>query len=623
MKKGFLLLFILSLFIVRVNAQQVPPVPEESIAYGYCTSDEKDFNSFTTGDGEQHVGIAIQTTAAELKKLGNRIEAIRIAFKSMDVKDIQLFITKDFAEEPILSQNATIKNTGWNYFALNNPYDIKDTDETFYIGCKLTMSGYALHYEKVGAKNTMADWVYLNEKWINLSGNNGLGEPCVNTIQVMLSGGDYSNETPQYDAEINKINSELYIKTKEDFPLGGVVRNNGIKTINSFDITYTIGEESDTQSFTAAIPNGASYEFQLPDQNIAEDGIYIIQMSIGNINDRQTDENSENNQLSINVETANKFLKRDKILIDQFTGQQCGFCPQGHAAITEAIKDIEDKVAWVAHYSYDEKGTFTITIHHTLASYFGVNSAPQCMIDRTYIPGISTKTTSPIFNPIRTISRTIIDQMLATPTFVSINLEGSDYDPETRILKVTASGEFVKELPNARLNVYISEDGFIASQASGGSKYQHNHVMRAALTPTVGAEVEIVNGKYTKTYTYQVPEKIGNADVNPYNMNIIAFIANKITSKKNECQVLNVATIPVSALPTGIHTAKNVNISTYTNGNTLYIQGEYNKAIVYNANGNVVKQINAQQEAIQLEQGLYIVKVMSNDQFITQKVVIK
>lgn len=623
MKKGFLLLFILSLFIVRVNAQQVLPVPEESIAYGYCTSDEKDFNSFTTGDGEQHVGIAIQTTAAELKKLGNRIEAIRIAFKSMDVKDIQLFITKDFAEEPILSQNATIKNTGWNYFALNNPYDIKDTDETFYIGCKLTMNGYALHYEKVGTKNTIADWIYLNGKWTNLSGNNGLGEPCVNTIQVMLSGGDYSKETPQYDAEINKINSELYIKTKEDFSLGGVVRNNGIKTINSFDITYIIGEESHTQSFTAAIPNGASYEFQLPDQNIAEDGIYPVTVSISNINEGQADENSKNNQLSINLEAASKFLQRNKILIDQFTGQQCGFCPQGHAAIAEAINGIEDKVAWVAHYSYDNTGTFTLPIHHTIASYFGVQGAPQCMVDRTYLPGISTDERSPIFNPIRTIKRKIIDQMLAIPTFVSIDLEGSDYDPETRTLTVTASGEFLKEIPNAALSIYITEDGFKAYQASGGQNYEHNHVTRAVLTFTAGTEIDVANNKYSKTYTYKVPEKIGGASVNPYNMHIVAFVAPKIAGKKNECQVLNTTSVPVAQLPTGIHTAENVNISTYTDGNTLYIQGEYDKAIVYNANGNVVKQINTQQEAIQLEQGLYIVKVMDNDQFITQKVVIK
>ena len=121
----------------------------------------------------------------------------------------------------------------------------------------------------------------------------------------------------------------------------------------------------------------------------------------------------------------------------------------------------------------------------------------------------------------------------AYPTFAEVNADCS-FNETTRMATVAVQGRVSSEFDlmvgeDARLTVYLTEDGLVSPQLNNGTwvnNYVHNGVFRKALGSIKGTPLNMVNdGYYKNVYRFSIP---GNWDWTK--MHVVAFISRPITN---------------------------------------------------------------------------------------------
>jgi len=234
--------------------------------------------------------------------------------------------------------------------------------------------------------------------------------------------------------------------------------------------------------------------------------------------------------------TVKNYLKGNAILLEDFTATWCGPCYSGMKNIHKQMEGFGDKVILVCHHLSDD---FAIQHSRTLSDFYGVEGIPSSMIDRT--KGVVGEEV--IFHP-GYLTKAILDKMLTQPKSVTISLTTS-YNEGSKNIKIKVEGELLQSLPKAKLNVYLVQDGIVYKQNGGGDNYVHRNALRAVLSEgTWGDALGVSQGKYSKEYTYKLPEKIGKFATNPAQMYIVAFVADAVnTSGDNTKNVVHNAAI--------------------------------------------------------------------------------
>lgn len=193
-----------------------------------------------------------------------------------------------------------------------------------------------------------------------------------------------------------------------------------------------------------------------------------------------------------------------KMIIEHFTTLQCSNCPEGLVALNGAVNN-DPNVVWVSHHVGFGEDELTVKDSNKLMNY-GVTGAPNVMFDR-----MQTELNSLVFVPHALGAETmrqIIDNRLASEANVGIDVT-TDYDPDTRLLKVSVKLERNADLPaDALLSVQLVENAVKAKRPQAGSNgYFHSHVFRQTLTDIMGDEIEWADDNTaTTTYEATLPE---------------------------------------------------------------------------------------------------------------------
>ena len=137
----------------------------------------------------------------------------------------------------------------------------------------------------------------------------------------------------------------------------------------------------------------------------------------------------------------------------------------------------------------------------------------------------------------------------------------------------------------------------LLSDGTVENNYVHNHVLRAYITNPNGERMDVVDGKYSKSYTYIVPTK-WNID----NMDVVATVG-KYAPKVDDSNVMdvditNAAIVKLTGGVSGITNVKAGGASTAADG-------------IYTINGTRVNDAKAK--------GIYIVRKDG----VARKVVVK
>ena len=230
------------------------------------------------------------------------------------------------------------------------------------------------------------------------------------------------------------------------------------------------------------------------------------------------------------------------VLIEEFTGVNCGYCPDGHRIVKEIMAAHPNNVFAInIHAGSYAANTYTTTDGEAIRANWNVTSFPAGMINRTVFTG-----SSPVYN--RGYFSTYSNAILAQSTFVNIAARCT-IDCDTRVATVTVEMFYTdsSDVSENYLQVALLQDNILGRQ-SGMSynpsqiingQYNHMHMFRANITgKTWGDTITATDsGSFvSKTYTYNIPASISNVPVLLQDVNILAFVTKSKKDVVNVCK---------------------------------------------------------------------------------------
>ena len=218
--------------------------------------------------------------------------------------------------------------------------------------------------------------------------------------------------------------------------------------------------------------------------------------------------------------TANAQTAHRRILLEEFSTAQCGFCPDGDVIASKIVRD-HPSVIWVTHHA--GFGTDSMTAPHSpaIAGAF-VNFAPSGVIDRVKYP----KHVAPYENlgNIRSKWDSLVTAHLGDEQYAEIRIV-STYRASSQQLECEVEVEFsaVPATGDLRLHLFVVEDSIVGAgkgydqtnyfNSTAGHKYNgagdpvlgyaHHRVVSAIPTGAWGVEGVIPRTPETgKVYTW-------------------------------------------------------------------------------------------------------------------------
>ena len=196
-----------------------------------------------------------------------------------------------------------------------------------------------------------------------------------------------------------------------------------------------------------------------------------------------------------------------KHLIEEFTGQGCGYCPYGMNCISDFTANDTNFIVILHHYGY-KQDHFTVSGSKTITNTLGVNGAPSMTIDRAKTK--TEKGSQTVFHP-GYLPKTEKAQFTTT-TYASVEIE-NNYDAANRQLNIKVSGALAtQDHPALFLTVLVKESGMVDYQSDyyysfeGWEEFRHTNAVRAFLTDAKGDEVSVKKNRYSTEYTLVLDE---------------------------------------------------------------------------------------------------------------------
>ena len=241
--------------------------------------------------------------------------------------------------------------------------------------------------------------------------------------------------------------------------------------------------------------------------------------------------------LSNNITAQNfvSFAPQSKgVLIEEFTGRYCQYCPEGHIVANNIVHNNPGK-AWAVNvhagtYAPTNYPNFNTNVGEQIMYAFNASSFPTGVVNRNTADAVGRGSWSSLAT--QELSQT-----------ATCNIGGQVVvDPTTRTANITVEVYYTSSSSSSTnyLNIIMLQDSIWGSQSGGSSNpeqydngyYCHMHVLRDAVTSTWGDAISQthVGALITKQYTYQIPQVIGSpngADVDLDNIYFLAFVTEK------------------------------------------------------------------------------------------------
>lgn len=223
------------------------------------------------------------------------------------------------------------------------------------------------------------------------------------------------------------------------------------------------------------------------------------------------------------IEMDNVVPKRH-VLIEEFTGQMCTNCPEGHRDIAQLKQQYGDWVVPVCIHASNqaiaaEYGGLMIPDGSEIFKASGCTAIPAAIIDG--VSGVIGRAEWPAV-----VRRQIVREPVAE---IAVNASAADKAISVAV-DVTSTID-----AQGSLSVWVVENNVVGYQLDNGENildYNHQHVLRACVTGASGEPISISSSaQLSKSYTIPVA-----ADWNVANIQIVAFV------RTSALGVLNVGT---------------------------------------------------------------------------------
>lgn len=355
-----------------------------------------------------------------------------------------------------------------------------------------------------------------------------------------------------YDAAITSSNFGAFVNIGAN-TVSGTLANYGAQAITSYDLNYSVdGGSAVTQAISGvnipALGGTANYSHGTP-LTIASGGEqHTVCIWIDNINGN-ADERTCNDEMCVDVFSNNGTgASTVKVVLEEFTGAWCGWCPDGAVIMEDLIAANPGKVIGISIHDGD-----AMEYAEGIRSEFGVSAYPNGMVDRKVFPGEADEPHS------RGQWTANVNAQLTRYTPVEVSVDHS-YDASTRTITATVTANFVDYAAgDMRFVLAITEDNVTGTgtgynqvnylNTTAGHPYQgagdpiigfsHGHVLRAN-EPGVFGNAGVIpspaapGSTYSETFTYVIPASYDENEIS-----VIGFVSYTNPGSIGEREILN------------------------------------------------------------------------------------
>jgi outer membrane protein Omp28/type IX secretion system substrate protein len=227
------------------------------------------------------------------------------------------------------------------------------------------------------------------------------------------------------------------------------------------------------------------------------------------------------------------------VVLEEFTGIHCGFCPQGHA-IGQALKDAHPDDVFLINihaggYAVPSgsEPDFRTPWGAAIDGQADVAGYPAGTVNRHLFPGWSQGSGTAMNRGQWTAASNIV---MDEASYLNVGLEATIVT-STRQLVVEVEVYYTGDSPNAAnsLSVAILQDNIYGPQSGGGAgnNYKHMHMLRYLMTGQWGVEItETTEGSlYSNTFAYELPDYYNGVPVVLEDLEIVAFVTEESTQE--------------------------------------------------------------------------------------------
>lgn len=236
------------------------------------------------------------------------------------------------------------------------------------------------------------------------------------------------------------------------------------------------------------------------------------------------------NEIEVTFHDGSEVLFEKNVLIEDYTGTWCGYCPRVAYGIELVKQQTTNVVAVGIHRaSNNPADAFYDPYNYNtdeLESIIAIPGYPKGMLNRM------TLWSYPEPNKVAQVLALTQGENPRVGLAIQSSRTGSN-------LSVNVNVKTSKNLSNVKLVVYVLENGLVYDQHNYTSYYngedilygfEHNHVLRSVLTPLLGEAIpdsEVRSGHvYTKSYTIPMPSNV----TDPAHTSIVAFVTDGTTN---------------------------------------------------------------------------------------------
>jgi len=243
------------------------------------------------------------------------------------------------------------------------------------------------------------------------------------------------------------------------------------------------------------------------------------------------------------------------VVLEEFTGRTCTWCPDGHKIAAQIASANPGKVFIINIHT----GSFAPTSNPNYNTSFG-----PALMNQTGLTGFPAGTINRrVFSGGQTANGTALNRdrwnsasntILGQSSYVNVAAR-STIDIATRELTVNVEIYYTEDSPTPtnKLNVAILQNDILGSQVGMtlnptqviGNQYNHQHMLRHLLTGQWGEEITNTSQEdfVSRKYTYTIPAHLNNIPYELPDLEIIVFIAEGqqeiITGAKSSMVYLN------------------------------------------------------------------------------------
>lgn len=247
-----------------------------------------------------------------------------------------------------------------------------------------------------------------------------------------------------------------------------------------------------------------------------------------------------------------RFVSEDssnrKALLEEFTGVNCGYCPDGHKISNQIKERLGDDFYMInvhsGGYSIPGPGQLDLRTDYGAAlnsTYNPANSFPAGTMNRHIFSGSS-------YRLDRGSWPSAADNIVKLPSYLNVASRAT-LDWASRKLDVTVQIYYTGDSPQTVnfLNVALLQDNILGYQSGGATNpeqvvsdgvYCHMHALRDFLTGQWGDSIKTTQkGSFVeKTYSVTLPDTIGNVELKLADITLLAYVTETRNEVMSACE---------------------------------------------------------------------------------------